>query len=271
MAFKEVLGNTLWRTTSCDRKIISLLAGSDPDKIDRILDLLRTNRKYYLQNGTTADAWTDRVLHFAWQRAMTVDGDFPERYILAENGIDKVILENDDLFILQNEPLASIDYMNAKDNDWFNSDVRCDIGVKLLITAVNAKFHTIYHGDSVSTELAPDGNILGPTDDEIYNLSWLPSKIVDFHNKIISLTWPATYSKYIYFAKLNNIHIKYADHQKVFTEIEAENAIAVSSLNTDELIDLLAYVRDTYVSSPDDRKNEDIEAACEMLEFDIAQ
>tara|TARA_B100001996_G_C18564117_1_gene555781 strand:- start:43 stop:849 length:807 start_codon:yes stop_codon:yes gene_type:complete len=267
MAFNEVLGNTLWRTTSCDRKIISLLAGSDTDKIDQILDLLRTNRKYYLQNGSTADAWTDRVLHFAWQRAMTVEGDYPERYILVEDGTDKIILENDDLFIMQNEPIASIDYMNAKDLEWFNSDVRCDIGVKLLMTAVNAKWHSFYHGDSPLTELSPDGNIMGPSDDVISNLSWLPSKILDFHNKIMGLS----YSKYVYFTKLNNIHTKYSAPEKTFTEIEAENAIAVSSLNTDELIDLLAYVRETYTSRPDDKNIEDFEAACEMLEFDMAQ
>ena len=85
---------------------------------------------------------------------------------------------------MQNEPIASIDYMNAKDLEWFNSDVRCDIGVKLLMTAVNAKWHSFYHGDSPLTELSPDGNIMGPSDDVISNLSWLPSKILDFHNKI---------------------------------------------------------------------------------------
>ena len=115
---------------------------------------------------------------------MTVGGNFPERYTLTENGIDKVILENDDLFILQNEPLASIDYMNAKDSEWFNSDVRCDIGTKLLMTAVNAKWHSLYHGDSPLTELTPDGNIMGPSDVQISNLSWLPSKILDFHNNL---------------------------------------------------------------------------------------
>ncbi len=104
MAFKETFGNTLWRTSRCDNEIISLLAGNDTDKIDQILDLLRTNRKYYLQNGTTADAWTDRVLHFAWQRAMTVEGDYPERYILVEDGTDKIILENDDLLSCKMSP-----------------------------------------------------------------------------------------------------------------------------------------------------------------------
>jgi hypothetical protein len=267
MAFNDILGNSSWKTSTCDQKIISLLAGSDTDKIDQILDLLRTNKKYYLVTGTTEDAWIDRFLQFAWQRAMTVDGVYLERYIVVEGGTDKIILENDDLFILQNEPLTSIDYMNAKDSEWFNSDVRCDIGTKLLMTAVNAKWHSLYHGDSPLTELTPDGNIMGPSDVQISNLSWLPSKILDFHNKITSLV----YSKYVYFAKLNNIHIKYTTPQKTFTEIDTENATAISNLNTVELTDLLAYVRETYANSPDDRNNEELEAACEMLEFDMAQ
>ena len=267
MAFNGILGNSSWRTSKCDEKIVSLLAGSDTDKIDQILDLLRSNKKYYLINGTTEDAWTDRFLHFAWQRAMTVDGLYPERYIITETGTDKIILDNDDVFIMQNEPLASIDYMNAKEPEWFNSDVRLDIGTKLLMTAVNAKWHSFYHGDSPLTELNPDGNIMGPSDIQIFNLSWLSSKILDFHNKITDLA----YSKYVYFAKLNNIHIKYNTPQKTFTEIDTENAIAISNLNTVELVDLLAYVRDTYASSPDDRNNEELEAACEMLEFDMAQ
>ena len=267
MAFNGILGNTLWRTSTSDQKIVSLLNGSETDKIDQILDLLRTNKKYYLVNGVTEDAWTDRFLHFAWQRAMTVDGVYPERYIIVEEGTDKIILENDDLFILQNEPLTSIDYMNAKDSEWFNSDVRLDIGTKLLMTAVNAKWHSLYHGASARTELTPDGNIMGLSDVQISNLSWISSKILDFHNKITGLA----YSKYVYFAKLNNIHIKYNTPQKTFAEIDIENTTAISNLNTVELTDLLAYVRETYASSPDDRNNEEFEAACEMLEFDMAQ
>ena len=81
----------------------------------------------------------------------------------------------------------------------------------------------------------------------------------------------STYSKYIYIIKLNNVHLRYSDPAKMFSEVEIENTTAMSNLNTEQLTNLLSYVRETYANRPDDKKNEDIEAACEMLEFDIAQ
>ena len=65
--------------------------------------------------------------------------------------------------------------------------------------------------------------------------------------------------------------MRYSELSKVFGEIDIENTAAISNLNTEQLNDLLSYVRQTYASRPDDKKNEDFEASCEMLEFDMAQ
>ena len=59
---------------------------------------------------------------------------------------------------------------------------------------------------------------------------------------------------------------------KIFTEIDAENTTAIANLTTSQLNDLLTFIRDTYSGSPDDSVyTGNAEAACEMLEFDMAQ
>ena len=107
----------------------------------------------------------------------------------------------------------------------------------------------------------------GANDSQISSLSWLPSNCISLHNKLIS----STYSKFIYIIKLSNVHLRYSEPSKIFDEIDTENTTAISNLNTSQLTDLLAYVREAYVSRPDDKTNENFEAACEMLEFDMAQ
>lgn len=264
MGFYEKFGNSQWKVSTFDDQISSLIEGNDEDKFEKILDILRNNKKYYLLNGTTEDEWTNRILFFAWQRDISIEGVYPERYILAETGTDKLKLENDDFFIIQNEPRLSLDYMNDKDVSWFNSEIRCDIATKLLIKIINEKFHSLYHGESAIF----DNENVGLTDDQVSNLSWLSSEVVNFYNKMTSLS----YSKYFYFTKLCSIHIKYTETIKKYTEIDNENSIAISNLNNTELTDLLSFVRDTYVEFPDDHiKKNDLETACQMLEFDMAQ
>ena len=68
MAFNDIPGNSTWKTVKCDNEIVSLANGSEPDKFDQILDLLKLNKQYYLENGTTENEWLDRVSGFACQR-----------------------------------------------------------------------------------------------------------------------------------------------------------------------------------------------------------
>ena len=292
MAFNNILGNTIWKTSRSDSKIFDLAIGSESDRFTQILDLLTTNKEYYLQNGlsenqwtsrynrfkcdddilslatgsasdrfdqiiellktnkeyyldenTSEDQWFDRVLHFAYQRGSDVSGD---------------------PFIIDSTDVLPIDYMDAKDITWFNSDIRWEIVTNILINTIDDKGVSWY---ASATEKPPDDNIMGPSDSQISSLSWLPSNCISLHNKLVG----STYSKYIYIIKLNNVHLRYSDPAKMFSEVEIENTTAMSNLNTEQLTNLLSYVRETYANRPDDKKNEDIEAACEMLEFDIAQ
>ena len=292
MAFNNILGNTIWKTSRSDSKIFDLAIGSESDRFTQILDLLTTNKEYYLQNGlsenqwtsrynrfkcdddilslatgsasdrfdqiiellktnkeyyldenTSEDQWFDRVLHFAYQRGSDVSG-----YPFVIDGVD----------------VLPIDYMDAKDITWFNSDIRWEIVTNILINTIDDKGVSWY---ASATEKTPDDNIMGPSDSQISSLSWLPSNCISLHNKLVG----STYSKYIYIIKLNNVHLRYSDPAKMFSEVEIENTTAMSNLNTEQLTNLLSYVRETYANRPDDKKNEDIEAACEMLEFDIAQ
>ena len=152
MAFNNILGNTIWKTSRSDSKIFDLAIGSESDRFTQILDLLTTNKEYYLENGLSEDQWTsrynrfkcdddiltlatgsvsdrfdqiiellktnkeyyldentsedqwfDRVLHFAYQRGSDVSGD---------------------PFIIDSTDVLPIDYMDAKDITWFNSDIR---------------------------------------------------------------------------------------------------------------------------------------------------
>jgi hypothetical protein len=264
MAFNDIIGYSQWRTIKSDEQIVTLAGGDVSDRFDQILDLLRSNKKFYIENGQTEDQWLDRLLNFGFQRSVNTSGVFSERYLQLD-GTDLLILENGDKFILQNEPVLSVDYMNDKDSSWFNSDIRLNIGVKVLMNAVNEKGISYY---STATNKAPDGKLLGPSDSDVSSLSWLPSNYVSLYNKIIGLT----YSKYTYITKLSNVHLRYSDPQKIFTEIDTENTTAISNLNTSQLTDLLTYVRETYVSRPDDDDyKQNVEAACEMLEFDMAQ
>ena len=243
MAFNDTLGNTIWKTSRSDSKIFDLANGSESDRFTQILDLLTTNKEYYLQNGLSEDQWFDRVLYFAYQRGPDVSG-YP--------------------FIIDSVDVLPIDYMNDKDITWFNNDDRWNIATKILINAVDEKSRSWY---SSATEKAPDDNLKGPNDSDISSLSWLPSNYVSLHNKLVG----STYSKYIYIIKLGNVHLRYSEPAKIFSEVEIENTTAMSNFNTEQLNDLLTYVRETYASRPDDKKNEDLEAACEMLEFDMAQ
>jgi hypothetical protein len=294
MAFNGILGNTTWKTARSDSKIVDLAIGSESDRFTQILDLLTTNKNYYLENGTSEDEWTlrynrfkcdddilslatgsasdrfdqiiellktnkeyyleanqntsedqwlDRVLHFAYQRGPNVSG-YP--------------------FTIDDSPVLPVDYMDAKDIAWFNSDIRWEIVTNILINTVDEKGVSWY---ASATEKTLDDNIMGPSDSQISSLSWLPSNCISLHNKLIS----SSYSKYIYIIKLHNVHLRYSEPSKTFGEIETENTTAISNLNTEQLTNLLSYVRETYASRPDDKKNEDVEAACEMLEFDIAQ
>ena len=227
----------------CDDDILTLATGSASDRFDQIIELLKTNKEYYLAENTSEDQWFDRVLHFAYQRGPDVSG-YP--------------------FIIDSADVLPIDYMNDKDITWFNNDDRWNIATKILINAVDEKGRSWY---SSATEKTPDDNLKGPNDSDILSLSWLPANYVSLHNKLVG----STYSKYIYIIKLGNVHLRYSEPSKVFGEIDIENTTAISNLNTEQLNDLLAYVRQTYASRPDDKKNEDFEASCEMLEFDMAQ
>ena len=227
----------------CDDDILTLATGSASDRFDQIIELLKTNKEYYLDENTSEDQWFDRVLHFAYQRGSDVSGD---------------------PFIIDSTDVLPIDYMDAKDITWFNSDIRWEIVTNILINTIDDKGVSWY---ASATEKTPDDNIMGPSDSQISSLSWLPSNCISLHNKLVG----STYSKYIYIIKLNNVHLRYSDPAKMFSEVEIENTTAMSNLNTEQLTNLLSYVRETYANRPDDKKNEDIEAACEMLEFDIAQ
>ena len=196
-----------------------------------------------MDENTSEDQCFDRVLHFAYQRGSDVSGD---------------------PFIIDSTDVLPIDYMDAKDITWFNSDIRWEIVTNILINTIDDKGVSWY---ASATEKTPDDNIMGPSDSQISSLSWLPSNCISLHNKLVG----STYSKYIYIIKLNNVHLRYSDPAKMFSEVEIENTTAMSNLNTEQLTNLLSYVRETYANRPDDKKNEDIEAACEMLEFDIAQ
>jgi hypothetical protein len=248
MAFNNTLGNTLWRIVRSDTKINSLATGVAADKFDQILDLLTINKQYYLQNGQTEDQWFDRILHFAHQRGPGVHGN---------------------PFVIDGDDVSPVDYMNAKDITWFeDNDERWNIATKILITAVDEKGRSWY---TSATEKAPDDNLMGPSDSDISSLSWLPANYISLHDKLVGSYPRYPYSKYIYLIKMSNIHLRYSEPSKMFGEVDIENTTAISHLDTTKLNDLLAYVRETYVSRPDDKINEDIEAACEMLEFDIAQ
>ena len=227
----------------CDDDILTLATGSASDRFDQIIELLKTNKEYYLDENTSEDQWFDRVLHFAYQRGSDVSGD---------------------PFIIDSTDVLPIDYMDAKDITWFNSDIRWEIVTNILINTIDDKGVSWY---ASATEKTPDDNIMGPRDSQISSLCWLPSNCISLHNKLVG----STYSKYIYIIKLNNVHLRYSDPAKMFSEVEIENTTAMSNLNTEQLTNLLSYVRETYANRPDDKKNEDIEAACEMLEFDIAQ
>ena len=48
MAFNDIPGNSTWKTVKCDNEIISLANGSEPDKFDQILDLLKLNKQYLI-------------------------------------------------------------------------------------------------------------------------------------------------------------------------------------------------------------------------------
>lgn len=264
MAFQDIFGNTTWKTVNADKKIESLQKGSATDKYDQILDVLRENKKFYLQNGQTQDEWTDRVLFFSFQREIQNDGTYLERKIKLENN-DNYITEDSDNIILQNEPVFNILYLTSKISSWFNSETRCELATKTLVNAVNEKGISFY---STQTQTEPDGNLSGPSDSEVSSLSWLPSDYVTLHNTLAGLT----YSKYTYYLKLCNIHLRYNDPVKIFTEIDVENTTAIANLTTSQLNDLLTFIRDTYSGSPDDSVYKgNAEAACEMLEFDMAQ
>ena len=243
LGFYEDLGSPDWEASQNDSKITDLANGSESDKYDQILNILKTNKEYYLKTAVTEDQWTDRVLYFAYQRGSDVSGD---------------------PFIVDYAPVLPLDYMDSKDISWFNSDMRWEIAMKILINAIDEKGKTWYTTETAQT---PDGNIAGPNDSQISSLSWLPSNCISLHNKLIS----STYSKFIYIIKLSNVHLRYSEPSKIFDEIDTENTTAISNLNTSQLTDLLAYVREAYVSRPDDKTNENFEAACEMLEFDMAQ
>ena len=116
MAFNDTLGNTIWKTSRSDSKIFDLANGSESDRFTQILDLLTTNKEYYLQNGLSEDQWFDRVLYFAYQRGPDVSG-YP--------------------FIIDSVDVLPIDYMNDKDITWFNNDDRWNIATKILINAVD--------------------------------------------------------------------------------------------------------------------------------------
>ena len=292
MAFNDTLGNTIWKTSRSDSKIFDLANGSESDRFTQILDLLTTNKEYYLQNGLSEDQWTSRYNRFKCDDDILslATGSASDRfdqiiellktnkeYYLAENTsedqwFDRVLhfayQRGPDVsgypFVIDSVDVLPIDYMNDKDITWFNNDDRWNIATKILINSVDEKGRTWY---SSATEKTPDDNLKGPTDSDISSLSWLPANYVSLHNRLVG----STYSKYIYIIKLSNVHLGYSEPSKVFGEIDIENTTAISNLDTTQLNDLLVYVRETYVSRPDDKKNEDIEAACEMLEFDMAQ
>ena len=64
MAFNNILGNTIWKTSRSDSKIFDLAIGSESDRFTQILDLLTTNKEYYLQNGLSENQWTSRYNRF---------------------------------------------------------------------------------------------------------------------------------------------------------------------------------------------------------------
>ena len=264
MAFKDIFGNTMWKVVDADKKIQTLQEGSAIDKYDQILDILRDNRKNYLMNGQTQDEWTDRVLFFSFQKPIQNDGSYIERKFKLEND-DTYVTEDSNNIILQNEPVFNISYLISKTSSWFNSETRCEVATKTLVNAINEKGINFY---STQTEKVEDGNLAGPSDSEVLSLSWLPSDYVTLHNTLAGLT----YSKYTYYLKLCNIHLRYNDPVKIFSEIDIENTTAISNLTTSQLNDLLIFIRDTYSGSPEDSVyTSNAEAACEMLEFDMAQ
>ena len=292
MAEKDIPGNSIWKTIRSDDKIIKLFNGSESDKFTQILDLLTTNKEYYLENGLSEDQWTSRYNRFKCDDDILTlaTGSVSDRfdqiiellktnkeYYLAENTsedqwFDRVLhfayQRGSDVsgypFVIDGVDVLPIDYMNDKDITWFNNDDRWNIATKILINSVDEKGRSWY---SSATEKTPDDNLKGPNDSDISSLSWLPANYVSLHNKLVE----STYSKYIYIIKLSNVHLRYSEPSKVFGEIDIENTAAIANLNTEQLNDLLAYVRQTYASRPDDKKNEDFEASCEMLEFDMAQ
>ena len=188
-------------------------------------------------------------------------------HILKENleNDDTYVTEDNNNVILQNEPVFNISYLISKTSSWFNSETRCEVATKTLVNAINEKGINFY---STQTEQVEDGNLAGPNDSEVLSLSWLPSDYVTLHNKLAGLT----YSKYTYYLKLCNIHLRYNDPVKIFSEIDIENTTAIANLTTSQMNDLLIFIRDTYSGSPEDSVyTGNAEAACEMLEFDMAQ